>query len=256
MSKLQLPFFAVFMFAVSLFAEKLELVDGRVYEGKVSRTEKNVTVVTEKGKLYQFAATMEKVAEEKSDKVQGDDKTPATDKVVITKGNPRIKFVTSMGDIEAELFEDKVPNTVANMIELAEKGFFKGMSFHRVINSFMAQGGCPNSKKGAYGQPGTGGPGYRFADEIDRSLRHTKAGILSMANSGPNTNGSQFFICFKATPWLDGKHAVFGQVTKGLDVLKKIEAVGSRSGQTSEEVSFDIKVIAKRDHKYQVKKIK
>ena len=89
----------------------------------------------------------------------------------------------------------------------------------------MAQGGCPNSKKGEMGMPGTGGPGYRFADEIDRSLKHNKAGILSMANSGPNTNGSQFFICFKATPWLDGKHAVFGQVTKGLDILKKIEAV-------------------------------
>lgn len=256
MKKLQMLFLATVMFTISLAAEKLELVDGRVYEGKISRTDKNVTVVTEKGKLYQFAAAMEKTSGKKdTEKSKGED-TAEKGKVVITKGNPRIKFVTSFGDIEAELFEDKVPNTVANMIELAENGFFKGMSFHRVINDFMAQGGCPNSKKGAMGTPGTGGPGYRFADEIDRSLKHTKAGILSMANSGPNTNGSQFFICFKATPWLDGKHAVFGQVTKGLDVLKKIEAVGSRSGRTSEVVDFDIKVVAKRDHEYEVKKIK
>ena len=131
MKKLQKLFLATIMFTVSLAAEKLELVDGRVYEGKISRTEKNVTVVTEKGKLYQFAATMEKSAE-KADVAEGKgEEAPAKDKVVITKGNPRIKFVTSFGDIEAELFEDKVPNTVANMIELAEKGFFKGMSFHR-----------------------------------------------------------------------------------------------------------------------------
>jgi cyclophilin family peptidyl-prolyl cis-trans isomerase len=107
--------------------------------------------------------------------------------------NPVIKITTSKGNMLVELYEDKVPNTVANMIELADKGFYKGMSFHRIIPGFMAQGGCPNSKKGAAGMPGTGGPGYTFADEFDPSLKHTGRGILSMANAGPNTNGSQFF---------------------------------------------------------------
>ena len=169
--------------------------------------------------------------------------------------NPLVKLVTSKGDITVELFEDKVPNTVANMIALAESGFYKGMKFHRIIPGFMAQGGCPFSKDGAVGVPGTGDPGYRFADEIDRSLKHDKAGVLSMANAGPNTNGSQFFLCFKATPWLDGKHAVFGQVTEGLEVLKKLEAAGSPSGKPGEAISLDIQVIRKNDHPYVVKKL-
>ncbi|NLF15790.1 MAG: peptidylprolyl isomerase [Lentisphaerae bacterium] len=167
--------------------------------------------------------------------------------------NPVVKLTTSKGDITVELFEDKVPNTVANFIQLAEKGFFKGMSFHRIIPGFMAQGGCPNSKPGARGMPGTGGPGYRFADEFDRGLRHTGPGVLSMANAGPNTNGSQFFLCFKETPWLDGKHAVFGQVTDGLAVLSKLEACGSPSGRTSEAIAFDVVVVSKQDHPYEVR---
>jgi peptidyl-prolyl cis-trans isomerase B (cyclophilin B) len=154
-----------------------------------------------------------------------------------------------------ELFEGKVPNTVANIITLAESGFYKGMRFHRIIPGFMAQGGCPNSKPGAGGVPGTGGPGYRFADEIDPSLKHDGPGVLSMANAGPNTNGSQFFLCFTATPHLNGKHAVFGKVTEGLDVLKKLEAVGTPSGKPTENVEFSIEVISKRDHPYTVQKL-
>ena len=169
--------------------------------------------------------------------------------------NPIVKIKTSLGDITVELYEDKVPNTVANFIELTEKGFYKGMTFHRIIPDFMAQGGCPNSKAGASGRPGTGGPGYRFADEINPTLKHDKAGVLSMANAGPNTNGSQFFLCFTATPWLNGKHAVFGQVTDGLDLLKKLEALGSASGNPTEKVTFDIEVVSKNDHPYQVKKL-
>lgn len=167
--------------------------------------------------------------------------------------NPIVKITTAKGDITVELFEDKVPNTVANFISLAEKGFFKGMTFHRIITGFMAQGGCPNSKPGAHGTPGTGGPGYRFADEFDPSLKHTQPGVLSMANAGPGTNGSQFFLCFVATPWLDGKHAVFGQVTQGLDILKKLEQIGSSSGRCSETVAFDVVVVSKQDHPYAVK---
>lgn len=175
----------------------------------------------------------------------------------ITTGNPVIRIATSKGDMLAELYEDECPNTVANMITLAEDGFYRGMSFHRVINGFMAQGGCPFSKKemANAGTPGTGDPGYRFADEFSKKLRHTGRGVLSMANSGPNTNGSQFFITFVDTPWLDDHHAVFGKIIDGLDVLDKIEAVGSQSGRTSERVTFNIEVVSKRDHAYNVEKL-
>ena len=172
--------------------------------------------------------------------------------------NPVIRIATSKGDMTFELFEDLAPNTVANMIELAESGFFKGMSFHRVIQGFMAQGGCPYSKRDAQGTPGTGGPGYRFADECTPKLKHVGKGILSMANAGPNTNGSQFFICFRDTPHLNGRHTVFGKILTGLDVLDKIEALGSRdgSGRTSEKIQFNIEVVSKRNHEYKVKKLK
>ena len=154
-----------------------------------------------------------------------------------------------------ELFEDAAPNTVANMISLAEDGFYKGMSFHRLIPGFMAQGGCPNSKAGAGGTPGTGGPGYRFEDECSPSLTHNGRGILSMANAGPNTNGSQFFICFQATAHLNGRHTVFGRITDGLDVLKVLEDLGTAGGTPKETVRFDIEVISKRNHAYSVEKL-
>ena len=125
---------------------------------------------------------------------------------------------TNHGDIEIELFEDKAPLTTKNFIELAEKGFYDGVTFHRVINGFMIQGGCPQGT-------GTGGPGYKIRDEFHPELRHDAPGILSMANAGPNTGGSQFFITLVATPWLDNKHAVFGKVVKGLDVVEKIGRV-------------------------------
>lgn len=124
---------------------------------------------------------------------------------------------TDNGDITIQLFADKTPRTVNNFVFLARQGFYDGTIFHRVINDFMAQGGDPTGT-------GRGGPGYRFADEFHPSLRHNKPGILSMANAGPGTNGSQFFITHVATPWLDNKHSVFGQVTGGMDVLMSIPA--------------------------------
>jgi len=112
---------------------------------------------------------------------------------------------TNKGEISLRLFADLTPITVANFVNLARRGFYNGLKFHRVIEDFMIQGGCP------YGT-GTGGPGYKFEDEFVPELKHDKPGILSMANSGPNTNGSQFFITHIPTPWLDGKHSVFGEV--------------------------------------------
>ncbi|MFH0825758.1 MAG: peptidylprolyl isomerase [Pseudomonadota bacterium] len=117
---------------------------------------------------------------------------------------------TNKGEIALELFEDLAPITVANFVNLAKRGFYNGLKFHRVIDEFMVQGGCPQGT-------GTGGPGYKFQDECVPELKHDKPGMLSMANAGPNTNGSQFFITHVPTPWLDGKHTVFGAVTAEKD---------------------------------------
>lgn len=122
---------------------------------------------------------------------------------------------TPRGTIKLELFADKTPKTVANFEKLAKKGFYDGLKFHRVIADFMIQGGCPLGT-------GTGGPGYTFEDEFVPELRHDGPGTLSMANAGPNTNGSQFFITHVACPWLDGKHTVFGKVLEGQDVVDAV----------------------------------
>jgi peptidyl-prolyl cis-trans isomerase B (cyclophilin B) len=124
-------------------------------------------------------------------------------------------FDTDRGPIKVELYPDKAPLTVANFVNLARRGFYDGLSFHRVIPDFMVQGGCPQGT-------GTGGPGYKFEDEADNGVRHER-GVLSMANAGPNTNGSQFFITHVATPWLDGKHTVFGKVVDGLDAVDAVK---------------------------------
>ena len=123
-------------------------------------------------------------------------------------------FDTARGAIKIELYPDKAPLTVANFVNLAQRGFYDGLSFHRVIPDFMIQGGCPEGS-------GRGGPGYKFEDETTNGVRHER-GVLSMANAGPNTNGSQFFITHVATPWLDGKHTVFGKVTEGLDIVDSV----------------------------------
>lgn len=136
---------------------------------------------------------------------------------------------TNRGDIHLNLHADKAPLTVANFVNLARRGFYDGLGFHRVIADFMVQGGCPEGS-------GRGGPGYRFEDEFDSSLRHDKPGTLSMANAGPGTNGSQFFITHGVTPWLDDKHSVFGEIAAA-DDQKVVDAI--TQGDRIDKVTLD-----------------
>jgi cyclophilin family peptidyl-prolyl cis-trans isomerase len=135
--------------------------------------------------------------------------------VIDTKKKYSAVMHTEKGDITIELFADKTPKTVNNFVFLAREGFYNGVIFHRVIADFMVQGGDPTGT-------GSGGPGYKFEDEFNPTLKHDKPGVLSMANAGRNTNGSQFFITHVPTPWLDMKHTVFGEVVKGMDVVLAI----------------------------------
>ena len=161
---------------------------------------------------------------------------------------PTARIFTVKGPIDLTLFEDHAPNTVANFITLASDGFYDGTKFHRVLKKFMAQGGDPNSKDGAEGNPGSGGPGYTIKDEHngDDYRRHF-AGTLSMANrSAPNTGGSQFFLTHLPTSHLDGRHTVFGRVTSGLDVVRNLEV---------DDVILSITITSKRDHDYTLETI-
>ena len=140
-------------------------------------------------------------------------------------------FDTGKGKIRVKLFADRVPYTIANFVNLANRGFYNDLNFHRVIADFMVQGGCPNGN-------GMGGPGYTFADEFDQELRHDKPGILSMANAGPNTNGSQFFITHVPTAWLDGKHSVFGEVEADSD-MEVVNAIAQGDALASVSIEGD-----------------
>ena len=180
-----------------------------------------------------------------------DTPAPPIEELVPGEGALYVRLKTSMGDMVAEMYEEKAPRTVANFVGLAlgkvkwkhdtdgivERPFYDGLAFHRVIEDFMIQGGCPLGT-------GTGGPGYKWKDEFGPGLKHLGKGTLSMANAGPNTNGSQFFICQIKTSWLDGKHAVFGQVVEGLDVIDAICSVpkGGAQGSTPLEPIFLEKV--------------
>ena len=147
-------------------------------------------------------------------------------------------FETPHGPINVELYPDKAPLTVANFVNLAKRGFYDGLNFHRVIPDFMVQGGCPQGR-------GTGGPGYKFEDETTNGVKHER-GVLSMANAGPNTNGSQFFITHVATPWLDGKHTVFGKVISGLDAVDAVSG-GDQIISVKIEGDADAVLAAKAD---------
>lgn len=137
--------------------------------------------------------------------------------------NRTATFETNQGTFTAELFEDRAPITTRNFVDLAERGFYDGTTFHRVIEGFMIQGGDPEGT-------GRGGPGHTIPDEFHPELRHDSEGVLSMANAGPNTGGSQFFITLAATPWLDDRHSVFGRVTQGMDVVRSIGGVRTGAG--------------------------
>ena len=145
---------------------------------------------------------------------------------------PKAVIETSKGRIVVELYPDQAPKTVANFVKLAKQGFYNGIIFHRVIPGFMIQTGDPTGT-------GRGGPGYTFADEFSPSLRHDSPGTLSMANAGPNTNGSQFFITLAATQWLDGKHTIFGRVIEGQSV---VEQIGAASRNAQDRPLTDIKM--------------
>ncbi|MEO6227617.1 MAG: peptidylprolyl isomerase [Thermomonas sp.] len=147
-------------------------------------------------------------------------------------------FETPHGPINVELYPDKAPLTVANFVNLAQRGFYNGLNFHRVIPDFMVQGGCPQGS-------GTGGPGYKFEDETTNGVKHER-GVLSMANAGPNTNGSQFFITHVPTPWLDGKHTVFGKVISGLDAVDTVKG-GDEITSVKIEGDTDAVLAAKAD---------
>lgn len=138
---------------------------------------------------------------------------------------------TNVGPITVRLMPNVAPAHVASTIYLTRLGFYDGLRFHRVIQGFMAQGGCPLGT-------GTGGPGYVYGGEFDPGVVHDRPGLLSMANAGPGTDGSQFFLTFVPTPWLDGKHTIFGEVVEGMDTLKALEQRGSQGGQTSEPLSI------------------
>ncbi|XP_043247153.1 peptidyl-prolyl cis-trans isomerase-like 1 [Amphibalanus amphitrite] len=139
---------------------------------------------------------------------------------------PTVKMQTTMGEIVIELYWEHAPNTCRNFAELSRRGYYNGCKFHRIIKDFMIQGGDPTST----GRGGASIYGNSFKDEISPELKHTGAGILSMANSGPDTNGSQFFITLAPTQWLDGKHAIFGRVQSGMDVVKRMGMVETDSG--------------------------
>jgi cyclophilin family peptidyl-prolyl cis-trans isomerase len=144
----------------------------------------------------------------------------------------RVRMLTTKGEILIRLMPEIAPMHVTSFAYLARLGFFDGLTFHRVITAFMAQGGCPLGT-------GTGGPGYKFDGEFSKSVRHDRGGLLSMANAGPGTDGSQFFLTFVPTPWLDGKHSIFGAVESGEDVVKALEACGSSSGRIGEHLTMD-----------------
>ncbi len=142
------------------------------------------------------------------------------------------RMKTSKGEILIKLMPETAPMHTTSFLYLSKLGYYDGLSFHRVISDFMAQGGCPLGS-------GTGGPGYQFDGEFNSEDRHDRPGLLSMANAGPGTDGSQFFLTFVPTPWLDGKHTIFGEVSEGLDVLKALEAAGSPSGSTLEDLRME-----------------
>ena len=208
---------------------------GAVAEAATDAPKKEGAKVTTPDTDAALAAADKFIAEQKIDKSAADWKTklPKPPKLSFTAGKSYFwNLETNKGKIRIKLMPDVAPMHVSSTIYLTRLGFYDGTTFHRVIPGFMAQGGDPMGV-------GMGGPGYKYEGEFSPNAKHSKAGILSMANAGPGTDGSQFFITFTATPHLDGKHTVFGELQDGNDVLKSLEAAGSGSGATKEKLTID-----------------
>lgn len=190
-------------------------------DGAIEQVQKYIASNTESGKINKKVPTWKS-------------RLPKFPTVNFTAGKKYFwNLKTNKGAIVIRLLPETAPNHSANFIYLTELGFFDSLKFHRVIPGFMAQGGCPQGS-------GRGNPGYRFSGEFDSDVMHNRPGLLSMANAGPNTDGSQFFITFKATPWLDGKHTIFGEVTDGMTTVKELEKFGSGgSGAPSEPLNIE-----------------
>ena len=182
-----------------------------------------------------IAQVRDYIATQKIDKKAADWKTklPKFPQLAFPAGKSYLwNVTTNVGEIKVKFLPEAAPNHVANYLYLTELGYFDGLSFHRVITQFMAQGGDPRGN-------GTGGPGYQFEGEFKPNVLHGKPGMLSMANAGPKTDGSQFFLTFVPTPWLDGKHTIFGEVVEGTATLKELEKRGSQSGRTTEPLRIE-----------------
>jgi cyclophilin family peptidyl-prolyl cis-trans isomerase len=217
----------------------LSLTLAQVALGQEATPKKKVSLTTKDKAIMQIDKM---IADAKTDKSKPDWRTTLTKPTPATfdpKHTYWAHMVTNKGNITIKFMPKVAPMHVTNFIYLTRLGFYDGLSFHRIIPNFMAQGGCPLGT-------GTGSPGYGFDGEFSPTVKHDQPGRLSMANAGPGTDGSQFFLTFVATPWLDGKHTIFGEVTEGMDVLKKLEAAGTQSGKPTEslkteKVTIDVK---------------
>lgn len=198
-------------------------------------TAKPAVTPTPKGKDKVMQQLEEQIAKAKPDKTKASWRTTLTRPALVTfdpKQTYYARMVTSKGTVLVKFLPEHAPMHVTSFAYLIKLGYFDGLTFHRVISAFMAQGGCPLGT-------GTGSPGYQFGGEYSPNVKHNRGGLLSMANAGPGTDGSQFFLTFVPTPWLDGKHTIFGEVVEGMDVLKTLEAAGSQGGQTKERLTMD-----------------
>ena len=211
------------------------LIAGLMFATSAVAAETPKTAATPTPKDTVMQQLDEQIAKAKPDKAKAGWRTTLTKPALLTfdpKHTYYARMVTSKGTVLIKFLPQTAPMHVTNFAYLIKLGYFDGLTFHRVITGFMAQGGCPLGT-------GTGGPGYQFEGEFSPTVKHSRPGLLSMANAGPGTDGSQFFLTFVPTPWLDGKHTIFGEVVEGMDVLKTLEAAGSQSGRTSERLTMD-----------------
>jgi cyclophilin family peptidyl-prolyl cis-trans isomerase len=224
----------VFPIVISLVAAAIALPAFAAEPGAADATQKPAAAAPTEKKADPMTQIDDFIAKQNVDKTKPNWRTQLVKPPVLTfdKGK-KVYWVldTNKGQIKIALMPDVAPMHVSSTIYLTRLGFYDGLAFHRVITGFMAQGGDPLGN-------GTGGPGYQYAGEFSPSAKHDVPGVLSMANAGPNTDGSQFFLTFTATPHLDGKHTVFGKVTSGMDALKALEKAGSQSGRTTEPLQI------------------